>query len=104
MPICNVPTRLRGVKYQRGAGGATAIGSSALRAYDSRSAKQCRRWRGSTPALSLVLVTLAVSAAPELEEIVVRAEASVVAMQGETGSVTAVDADSRRFHPREPCA
>ena len=97
MPICNVPTRLRGVKYQRGAGGATAIGSSALRAYDSRSAKRCRRWRGSTPALSLVLVTLAVSAAPELEEIVVRAEASVVAMQGEAGSVTAVDADAVGF-------
>ena len=45
-------------------------------------------------ALPLVLVTLTVPAAPELEEIVVRAEASVAAMQGKTGSVTTVDADA----------
>lgn len=45
-------------------------------------------------ALPLVLVTLAVPAAPELEEIVVRAEASVAAMQGKTGSVTTVGADA----------
>ena len=48
---------------------------------------------GPTLAMSLVLVTLAVPAAPALEEIVVRAEASVAALQGKTGSVTAVDAD-----------
>ncbi len=42
----------------------------------------------------MVLVALAVSGAPALEEIVVRADASVAAIQGTAGSVATVDADA----------
>ena len=60
-----------------------------LQAHDTGSGRRCR-----VPLLTvpLVVAALTVSAAPELEEIVVRAEASVVAMRGEAGSVTTVDA------------
>ena len=50
--------------------------------------------RGRALAVAVALAALPVSAAPELEEIVVRAEASVAAMQGNAGSVTTVDADA----------
>lgn len=65
-----------------------------MRAHNIGSDNRGRRIRQRTLALCLVLVTSAVVAAPELEEIVVRAEASVAAMQGKTGSVTTVDADA----------
>ena len=42
----------------------------------------------------MVLVGLTVRGAPELEEIIVHADASVAAIQGAAGSVTAVDADA----------
>ena len=42
----------------------------------------------------MVFVALTVSGAPELEEIVVRADASVAAIQGTAGSIATVDADA----------
>ena len=54
----------------------------------------CRFCEECKPVLAAaaVLWVLSVSGAPELEEIVVRAEASVAAAQGTAGSVTTVDA------------
>ncbi len=59
-----------------------------------RSRNRLREISGPALAVPVFLVALTVSGAPELEEIVVHADASVAAIQGTAGSVATVDADA----------